>query len=289
MHQPVLVAVSLVASSITLYALARQFVASNLTAIGQGNIVQVVPLALVIAYVVAGSFAIEITLLTAASRLRMHALRKEWGWTALNAGVLTLCVSVEGLMGVYVLSLIDTAELPPGVAAALAQLPVVLFFTRAFTPLICVVYLVAFVMPLILQPQDVRREVAAVTGSAMVAIVQRITWLAADLSVQQCLNLFAPLASIFSISAGHDTAKEDAEMEQAMRALHDRLALADVDDATAASRRADALLAPLIGAAGPDEGWRVAPAEPVPVAAVIQRGRAAHVRTSADRLADATP
>lgn len=224
MHQPVLLLISLAFTTAGLYTLAKDFFLETLAAIGAGDQTQIVPLALALFVIVITGLAIEITFLTAASRLRMHVLRQEWGWAAPAAVMLLLTTSVEGLTCSYMLYLIDHPALPAGMAAFMANIPTLLFFVRAFAALICAAYLIIFVLPFVIRPQDIRRELASEAGAAKVAIIQRLLHRIPDLSTEQLLNIYEPVAAIFRDNAGHgDLAEEDAHTLQALRLLRERL------------------------------------------------------------------
>jgi hypothetical protein len=224
MHQPVLLLISLAFTTAGLYTLAKDFFLKTLAAIGAGDQAQIVPLVLALFVIVITGLAIEITFLTAASRLRMHVLRQEWGWATPAAIMLVLTTGVEGLTCSYMLYLIDHPLLPAGMATFMANIPTLLFFVRAFAALICAAYLIIFVLPFVIRPQDIRRELASEAGAAKVAIIQRLLHRIPDLSTEQLLNIYEPVAAIFRDNAGHgDLAEEDANTLQALRLLRERL------------------------------------------------------------------
>ncbi len=203
MHQPVLFAISLAFTSAGLYTLAKDYVAKAFTSIGAGDYGQIIPVILALFVIVITGASIEIAFLTAASRLRMHLLRKEWGWTTVSAAMLLVTVCVEGLTCSYMFYLIEAPKLSAGFALFMQNVPTLLFFVRAFAGLVCAAYLIIGVLPFVIRPDDVRREMAAEAGAAKVAIIQRLLHVINDLSVWQMLAIYEPVAAIFRDNAGY--------------------------------------------------------------------------------------
>ena len=207
MHQPVLFAISLAFTSAGLYTLAKDYVVKAFSAIGAGDYSQIIPVCLALFVIVITGGAIEIAFLTAASRLRMHLLRKEWGWMAVSAIMLLLTVGVEGLTCSYMFYLIEAPKLSESWQLFMANIPTLLFFVRAFAGLVCAAYLIIGVLPFVIRPDDVRREMAAEAGAAKVAIIQRLLHVVNELSVWQMLNIYEPVAAIFRDNAGYTSAQ----------------------------------------------------------------------------------
>ncbi|MBA3825613.1 MAG: hypothetical protein H0X24_17165 [Ktedonobacterales bacterium] len=207
MHQPVLFAISLAFTSAGLYTLAKDYVIKAFTAIGGGDYSQIIPVCLALFVIVITGGAIEIAFLTAASRLRMHLLRHEWGWTAVSAIMLLLTVGIEGLTCSYMFYLIEAPKLSPAWLEFMSNIPTLLFFVRAFAGLVCAAYLIIGVLPFVIRPDDVRREMAAEAGAAKVAIIQRLLHVVNELSVWQMLNIYEPVAAIFRDNAGYTSAQ----------------------------------------------------------------------------------
>jgi hypothetical protein len=217
MHQPVLFAISLAFTSAGLYTLAKDYVVKAFTAIGAGDYGQIVPVGIALFVIVITGGAIEIAFLTAASRLRMHLLRHEWGWTVVSAIMLLLTIGVEGLTCSYMFYLIEAPKLSPAWAAFMSGIPTLLFFVRAFAGLVCAAYLIIGVLPFVIRPDDVRREMAAEAGAAKVAIIQRLLHVVNELSVWQMLNIYEPVAAIFRDNAGYTS--QQAANRLALEAL----------------------------------------------------------------------
>jgi hypothetical protein len=203
MHQPVLFAISLAFTSAGLYTLAKDYVVRAFAAIGAGDYGQIIPVCLALFVIVITGAAIEIAFLTAASRLRMHLLRKEWGWTAVSGIMLLLTVGVEGLTCSYMFYLIEAPKLSLAWQQFMGNIPTLLFFVRAFAGLVCAAYLIIGVLPFVIRPEDVRREMAAEAGAAKVAIIQRLLHVINDLNVWQMLAIYEPVAAIFRDNAGY--------------------------------------------------------------------------------------
>jgi hypothetical protein len=217
MHQPVLFAISLAFTSAGLYTLAKDYVIKAFTAIGAGDYGQIVPVSIALFVIVITGGAIEIAFLTAASRLRMHLLRHEWGWTAVSTLMLLLTIGVEGLTCSYMFYLIEAPKLSPAWAAFMSNIPTLLFFVRAFAGLVCAAYLIIGVLPFVIRPDDVRREMAAEAGAAKVAIIQRLLHVVNELSVWQMLSIYEPVAAIFRDNAGYTS--QQAANRLALEAL----------------------------------------------------------------------
>lgn len=207
MHQPVLFAISLAFTSAGLYTLAKDYVVKAFSAIGAGDYSQIIPVCLALFVIVITGASIEIAFLTAASRLRMHLLRKEWGWASVSAVMLLVTVCVEGLTCSYMFYLVEAPKLSAQFAAFMANVPTLLFFVRAFAGLVCAAYLIIGVLPFVIRPDDVRREMAAEAGAAKVAIIQRLLHVINDLNVWQMLNIYEPVAAIFRDNAGYTSAQ----------------------------------------------------------------------------------
>ena len=205
MHQPVLFLISLAFTSAGLYTLAKDYVAKAFTAIGAGDYGQIVPVFLALFVIVITGGAIEIAFLTAASRLRMHLLRHEWGWTAVSFTMLILTVATEGLTCSYMFYLIEAPKLSPAWLLFMQGIPTLLFFVRAFAGLVCAAYLIIGVLPFVIRPEDVRREMAAEAGAAKVAIIQRLLHVVSELNVMQMLAIYEPIAAIFRDNAGYSS------------------------------------------------------------------------------------
>ncbi|MBA3822433.1 MAG: hypothetical protein H0X24_00855 [Ktedonobacterales bacterium] len=207
MHQPVLFAISLAFTSAGLYTLAKDYVIKAFVSIGGGDYSQIIPVCLALFVIVITGGAIEIAFLTAASRLRMHLLRHEWGWTAVSAIMLLLTIGIEGLTCSYMFYLIEAPKLSPAWLEFMSNIPTLLFFVRAFAGLVCAAYLIIGVLPFVIRPDDVRREMAAEAGAAKVAIIQRLLHVVNELSVWQMLNIYEPVAAIFRDNAGYTSAQ----------------------------------------------------------------------------------
>lgn len=207
LHQPMLFAISLAFTSAGLYTLAKDYVIKAFTAIAAGDYTQIIPVCLALFVIVITGGAIEIAFLTAASRLRMHLLRKEWGWMTVSAIMLLLTVSIEGLTCSYMFYLIEAPKLSQAWLDFMSNIPTLLFFVRAFAGLICAAYLIIGVLPFVIRPDDVRREMAAEAGAAKVAIIQRLLHVVNELSVWQMLNIYEPVAAIFRDNAGYTSAQ----------------------------------------------------------------------------------
>jgi hypothetical protein len=205
MHQPALFLISLAFTSAGLYSLAKDYVIKAFSAIGSGDYGQIVPVCLALFAIVVTGGAIEIAFLTAASRFRMHLLRgrSDFGWTVASAVMLALTISVEGLTCSYMFYLIEQPRLSPSLAAFMQNVPTLLFFVRAFAGLLCGAYLIIGVLPFVVRPDDVRREMAAEAGAAKVAIIQRLLNIINNLSVWQMLAIYEPVAAIFRDNAGY--------------------------------------------------------------------------------------
>src|SRR5262249_26965201 len=72
---------------------------------------------LLLAIIVVTGLLMDAALLTAASRFRMHVVRREGGWAFIQAAMLLLCVVVEGTTAAYLYYRLDpTAGAAPGQA-----------------------------------------------------------------------------------------------------------------------------------------------------------------------------
>lgn len=203
MHQPVLFLISLAFTAAGLYTLAKDYVVRAFAAIGAGDYGQIIPVALALFVILITGAAIEIAFLTAASRLRMHLLRHEWGWMLVSAAMLLLTVGADGLTCSYMFYLIEAPHLSSSWQLFMANIPTALFFVRAFAGLVCAAYLIIGVLPFVIRPDDVRREMAAEAGAAKVEIIQRLLHVINDLSVWQMLAIYEPVAAIFRDNAGY--------------------------------------------------------------------------------------
>lgn len=207
LHQPTLVFVSLAFTAAGLYSLSIDYLIKAAAAISSGNYGQIIPVVLALFVIVVTGGAIEIAFLTAASRLRMHLLRSEWGWASVAGIMLLFTMLVELLSCSRMFYLIEKPALSAGLNSFMMNVPIILFFVRAGAALICAAYLIIGVLPFVIRPDDVRREMAAESGAAKVAIIQRLLHVIDDLTVWQMLAIYEPVAAIFRDNAGYTSAQ----------------------------------------------------------------------------------
>ncbi len=219
--QPMLIIASLALTTGAVFVMAQGLIqqASEALASGHAPTFQTL-LALSTLFVI--GFLIDTSLITAGSRFRMHALRSERGWATLSCAMLLLCVAVEGMTWSYLLYELEPTVLPGNVASFIRGIPSVLFFVRAYMGPVCLIYLTAGVLPLTIQRSDVDRQTAAVTGSAIVAVINALVHQIQEtglVSPQHAVQLLDLLLALFRVSAKHQTVEDDQEMVAAFRNL----------------------------------------------------------------------
>ncbi len=197
LQEPILVIGSGSFALAGLYNLAISFIQKAFTAIGAGDKAQLIPLALALFVILVTSAIIEFTFLVGAARVRMHFLRREWAWFWPAVMILLFTILVEGTNGLYMFYQLEHPALPGFMQQIMDGMPILQFCVRAFAALICMAYVIIFVMPYEIRPDDVRREIASKAGAAKVAITQRVLDAIGELSLQQLLLIWEPVSALF--------------------------------------------------------------------------------------------
>lgn len=226
------------------YALAEPelIILSDDIAAGKSISAMVLPVMLLSVIVVTGVL-IDFALLTAGSRLRMHAVRGEWAWMIIQALMLLLCIGVETTTAAYLFYKIDPNAVPDSVKQVMSQIHEILFWVRAFMGPVCLVYVRAGVLPLSTERSDVNRLVAAKSGSYIVLLLDEIMKLSSA-GEERFLSLIDRLDAYMNTfraatSNGDRYEAEDTKLIAALRQLHTQEASGAQVAAALASHRQD--------------------------------------------------
>lgn len=204
-----------------LFVMAQNLIAQASDSIAHGQLPSFQVLLVLSTLFVIG-LLIDVTLLTAGSRLRMHALRHEWGWAAIHLGMFVVCIGVEGMTFTYLLYETEPTLLAANVVAFIKHIPSVLFFVRAFMGPVSLSYLTVAVLPLTIQRSDVDRALSSASGSALVQVINEIVeWVRKTgiTDMGQAVSISKFLLNTFRVATGGDTAKKDGELHDALRQL----------------------------------------------------------------------